>query len=195
MPETMPARNTTIYGTFTINKYRVTFALGGVVKKSEVLEYGATIVVPTFTEREGYTLTWSEEVPATVPAKDVYYNAVYVANIYQVYYFVGAQLVHIADVPYGEKIPEYIYESEEGEGEFLYWTGDDCEIMPAGDVYFTAVLGEMDTNVEKSEMKIQQSSTISKDVKCWVPKTSKVVSILSMGKRLSSNNLSHRRNF
>ena len=138
MPETMPAEDVTVYGTFTINKYRVTFALGGVVKKTEQLEYGATIVVPTFTEREGYTLTWSEEIPATVPAKDVYYNAVYVANIYQVYYFVGTDLVHVADVPYGEKIPEYIYEPEEGEEVFLGWLGDEYETMPAHEIFLTA---------------------------------------------------------
>ncbi len=138
IPETMPAEDVTVYGTFTINKYYVTFALDGVVQKSELLEYGATIVAPAFPEREGYTLTWSEDVPATVPAMDVYYNAVYVANIYQVYYFVGSDLVHVADVPYGEKIPEYIYEPKEGEEVFLGWLGNEYEIMPAHDIYLTA---------------------------------------------------------
>ena len=95
-----------------------------------------------------------------MPAKDVYYNATYVAKVYQVYYFVGSNLVHIADVPYGEKIPEYIYEPEEGEGEFLYWTGNDCEFMPAGDVCFTAVLSGMDTNVERWEIGNENSAII-----------------------------------
>ena len=149
IPETMPAEDTPLNGTFTINKYRVIFALGGVVKKMEVLEYGTTIVAPTFPEKEGYTLTWSEDIPATVPANDVYYNATYVPNIYQVYYFVGFELVYTADVPYGERIPEYIYDPEEGEGEFLYWAGDDYESMPAHEVYFTAVLGEVDTDVRQ----------------------------------------------
>ena len=114
-----------------------------------MFEYGSPIEVPTFAEKEGYTLTWSEEVPATVPAKDVYYNAVYVAKTYQVYYFVGANLVHTADVPYGEKIPEYIYEPKEGEGEFLGWIGDDYETMPAHEVYFTAELGETGTDIHQ----------------------------------------------
>ena len=149
IPETMPAEDTTLNGTFTINKYRVTIALNGVVKKTGMFEYGSPIEVPTFAEKEGYTLTWSEEVPATVPAKDVYYNAVYVAKTYQVYYFVGANLVHTADVPYGEKIPEYIYEPKEGEGEFLGWIGDDYETMPAHEVYFTAELGETGTDIHQ----------------------------------------------
>ena len=159
IPETMPAEDTTLNGIFIINKYRVTFALNGVVIETGMFEYGTPIEVPTFAEKEGYTLTWSEEVPATVPAKDVYYNAVYVAKIYQVYYFVGVNLVHTADVPYGEKIPEYIYEPKEGEGEFLGWIGDDYETMPAHEVYFTAELGEK-TDIEEAIANGQQSATI-----------------------------------
>ena len=149
VPETMPAKDTVVYGTFTINKYRVTFALNGVVQKTGMFEYGTPIEAPTFPEREGYTLTWSEDVSATVPAKDVYYNAVYVPNIYQVYYFVGVNLVHTAGVAYGEKIPEYIYEPKEGEGCFLGWMGDDYETMPAHDVIFTANIGDVDNGIEQ----------------------------------------------
>jgi hypothetical protein len=54
-----------------------------------------------------------------------------------VYYFVGAKLVNIVDVTYGEAIPEYIYEPEEGYT-FLGWVGDTYETMPAHDVTYTA---------------------------------------------------------
>ena len=154
---TMPAHNVVINALFTKNKYRVTFALDGIVKKTELLEYGTRIEVPAL---EGYTLIWSEEVPETVPAKDVFYNATCVPNIYQVYYFVGSNLVYIADVAYGEKIPEYIYEPKEGEGRFIGWKGEIHETMPAHEVYFTAELGDIDTGIEKSEIRNEKSQII-----------------------------------
>ena len=146
IPETMPAHDVVVNALFTKNKYRVTFALDGIVKKTELLEYGTRIEVPTL---EGYTLIWSEEVPETVPAEDVFYNATCVPNIYQVYYFVGANLVHIANVTYGEKIPEYIYEPKESEGRFFGWKGEAYETMPAHEVYFTAKMGELNTDIQQ----------------------------------------------
>ena len=54
-----------------------------------------------------------------MPAHDVTYDASYTANIYKVYYFVGATLVHTAEVAYGEAIPEYVYEPTEEAYTFL----------------------------------------------------------------------------
>ena len=129
---TMPNDDVTINGTFNINKYQVTFAVNGVVMQSEQLEYGAEIVSPTLPEREGYTLEGWEDIAPTVPAEDQYYNAVYVPNIYKVYYFVGANLVHIAEVACGDEIPMYIVPNEEDKT-FAGWIGMP-EAMPAGDL-------------------------------------------------------------
>ena len=137
VPETMPAENVTISGTFIINKYLVTFTIEGEVIASDSLEYGTTIVAPEAPEKEGHTFNGWGEVDETVPAHDMTYEGGYTANTYKVYYYVGEELVHTAEVIYGEEIPEYIYETEEGYT-FLGWIGESYETMPAHDVTYTA---------------------------------------------------------
>ena len=138
VPETMPPHDVTLNGTFTVNKYLVTFTVDGAVIASDSLEYGTAITVPTMPEREGYTFSGWSEVAETVPAHDVTYDASYTANIYKVYYFVGATLVHTAEVAYGEAIPEYVYEPTAEGDVFVGWVGETYETMPAHDVTYTA---------------------------------------------------------
>lgn len=137
-PETMPANDVVISGTFAINKYLVTFKIGDEVIAADSLEYGATIVAPEAPEKEGYTFDGWGEVAETVPAGNVTYEGTYTVNIYKVYYYVGEELVHTAEVAYGEAIPEYVYEPTEEGYTFLGWIGDTYETMPAHDVSYTA---------------------------------------------------------
>ena len=156
VPETMPAHDVTLNGTFTINKYIVTFTVDGAVIASDSLEYGTAITVPTMPEREGYTFSGWSEVAETVPAHDVTYDASYTANIYKVYYFVGATLVHTAEVAYGEAIPEYIYEPTTEGDVFLGWVGETYETMPAHDVTYTANIDDAieQLTIDKSQLTI-----------------------------------------
>ena len=102
------------------------------------MAYGTEIVAPEAPEKEGYTFDGWGEVAATVPASDVTYEGTYTVNIYKVYYYVGDELVHTAEVAYGETIPEYVYEATTEGDEFLGWIGDTYETMPAHDVTYTA---------------------------------------------------------
>ena len=138
VPATMPAKDVTISGVFTINTYLVTFKIGDEVIASDSLTYGAAIVAPEAPEKEGYTFNGWGEVAETVPAGDLTYEGSYTANIYKVYYYVGEELVHTAEVIYGETIPEYIYEPTEEGYTFLGWLGEVYETMPAHDVTYTA---------------------------------------------------------
>ena len=157
VPETMPASDVTVTGSFSINTYVVTFMVDGVVVSSKTLEYGAAITAPTMPEREGYTFSGWSNVDATVPAGDVTYHATYTANTYNVYYFVGATLVHIAEVAYGETIPEYIYEPTIEGDVFMGWIGEAYDTMPAHDVTYTA---NIMNGIENSETNIQNSVII-----------------------------------
>ena len=138
VPEVMPDHDVVIKGSFVPNKYLVTFKIDGVIISSESLEYGSSITVPNVPEREGYTFSGWNDVDATVPAGDVTYHATYTANTYNVYYFVGATLVHTAEVAYGETIPEYIYVSTTEGDVFMGWIGEAYDTMPAHDVTYTA---------------------------------------------------------
>ena len=156
VPETMPASDVTVTGSFSINTYVVSFMVDGVVVSSETLEYGAAITAPTMPEREGYTFSGWNDVDATVPAGDVTYHATYTANTYNVYYFVGATLVHIAEVAYGEVIPEYIYVPTAEGDVFMGWIGEAYDTMPAHDVTYTANIynGIGQLTIDKSQLTI-----------------------------------------
>ena len=72
LPETMPAKDVEVTGTFSINSYRLTVYLDGELYLDQTLEYGATISVPdpeVAADREFNG--WDIEIPATMPAHDV----------------------------------------------------------------------------------------------------------------------------
>ena len=72
LPETMPAKNVEVTGTFSINSYRLTVYLDGELYLEQTLEYGAPISVPdpeVAADREFNG--WDIEIPATMPAHDV----------------------------------------------------------------------------------------------------------------------------
>lgn len=71
IPETMPARDVTVTGTFTINSYSVTFQYGDIVLTTTMVEYGAVIPLPESLDSDRYTLVGWLDVPATMPARDI----------------------------------------------------------------------------------------------------------------------------
>ena len=156
-PQTMPANDVTVSGSYVVNKYRVSFMIGAVELESYILEYGSEIVAPDALELPGYTFCGWGEVAQTVPAYDVVYYADYIPQVYSVFYFVKGQLVHVEKVSYGEVIPEYIYEpTDEGEV-FVRWNGDIYETMPAHDISYTAGIATGMDEVENSKLKIENS--------------------------------------
>ena len=71
IPATMPAHDVTVTGTFSINKYKLTYTVDGEVYKTYEMEYGATITPEVEPTKEGYTFSGWSEIPATMPAHDV----------------------------------------------------------------------------------------------------------------------------
>ena len=80
VPETMPAHDVTITGSFVTNTYTVTFMVDGEVYHQDSLEYGSVIVVPDVPTKEGYTFSGWSEVPDTMPAHDVTITGTFVEN-------------------------------------------------------------------------------------------------------------------
>ena len=102
IPETMPAKDVTVSGTFAINKYTLTFIVGGNIYENRTLEYGSTIIVPEMPELTGYTFTWGE-VPATMPAHDITIEGTYTVGINLVQDNQGNQHIEIYTVG-GKKV-------------------------------------------------------------------------------------------
>ena len=71
LPSTMPAKDVTVTGSFTINKYKLTYKVDGEVYKEYDVEYGATITPETAPTKEGYTFSGWSEIPKSMPSHDV----------------------------------------------------------------------------------------------------------------------------
>ena len=137
VPETMPANDIVIVGSYSVNKYLLTFKIGDEVIASDSVEYGSKVETPQVAEKEGHTFNGWKDVPETMPANDIVVVGSYSVNIYKVYYYVGDELVHTDEVAYGESIPAYEYTPTNGD-KFMGWDGEQYDTMPAHDVTYIA---------------------------------------------------------
>ena len=67
----MPAQDVTVTGSFTVNRYAITYIVDGEVYATDSIEYGATITPIAEPVKEGYDFSGWSEVPETMPAQDV----------------------------------------------------------------------------------------------------------------------------
>lgn len=85
LPTTMPANDVTVTGSFTINKYKVSYVIDNEVFQEEWLEYGAKIVPPEAPKKDGFDFSWGD-FPETMPAKDVVITGTYTTGINGIHY-------------------------------------------------------------------------------------------------------------
>ncbi|MBQ2848501.1 MAG: InlB B-repeat-containing protein [Clostridia bacterium] len=93
-PMPAPSEDIVIKPVWTVNKYGITFVddNGDVIQATKEVEYGSTIVAPEDPKKEGYNFAyWRDKetkavMPATMPAKDVTYEAYYTAGEDTTYY-------------------------------------------------------------------------------------------------------------
>jgi surface protein len=71
IPETMPAHDLTVTGSFSINKYKLVYVVDGEEYKTYEVEYGEAIIVEPAPTKEGYAFSGWSEIPKTMPAHDV----------------------------------------------------------------------------------------------------------------------------
>ena len=140
LPETMPAEDVTANAVFTVNKYTVNYYLDGELYTSQEVAYGDAITQPEPPEKEGYTFTGWDNLPETMPARDVTVNAVFTVNKYKVSYYLGDELYATQEVAYGAVITPPEVESTD-EYQFLGWK-DVPATMPAHDI---SIYGTMKT--------------------------------------------------
>ncbi len=79
---TMPADNVTVTVTYKTNAYTATFdADNGSEAEIRSFKYGEKVVAPAAPAKAGYTFAgWTPEIPETMPAKDLFFKAVWTAN-------------------------------------------------------------------------------------------------------------------
>ena len=140
IPETMPANDVTVTGTFTINKYKLTYLLDGEVYKSFEIEYGTEITPEAAPTKEGYTFSGWSEIPQTMPAQDVTVTGTFSINKYKLTYLVDGETYKEYDVEYGESITPEPAPTKEGYS-FSGWSNIPST-MPANDVTVTGTFSK-----------------------------------------------------
>ena len=131
LPEKMPAGDVTVTGTFAINSYTLTYILDGEVYKTVTLEYGSDINSESVPEKEGYTFSGWENLPETMPAKDVTVTGSFTINQYSVTFIIDGEVFETMTLNYGSEIvPPNVPEKEN----YDFSWGEFPETMPARDV-------------------------------------------------------------
>ena len=135
IPETMPAHDVTVTGSFTLNKYILTYLVDGIEYKSYEVEYLMTITPEPAPEKEGFTFSGWSEIPETMPAHDVTVTGTFSVNTYTLTYIVDGELYASYEKQYGESVTAEPAPEKEGYS-FSGWN-DIPETMPAHDVTVT----------------------------------------------------------
>ena len=132
IPEKMPAKNVTVTGTFSINKYKLKYKVDDTDYKSYNVEYGAAITPEAAPTKEGYTFSGWSEIPEIMPAKDVAVTGSFTVNKYKLIYKVDGTDYKSFNVEYGAVITPVAAPTKEGYT-FSGWS-EIPEKMPAKDV-------------------------------------------------------------
>ena len=101
IPTTMPAKDVTVTGSFTVNKYTLTYQVDNKTYKTIEVEYGDKIIFEAEPTKEGYTFSGWSEIPATMPAKDVTVNGSFTINKYKLTYKVDDKEYKFYEIEYG----------------------------------------------------------------------------------------------
>lgn len=157
MPEDVENGVLVIAANWSVNKYVVYFIANGKTVKKQTMTYGSPIVAPEAPEVEGYTFVgWTPEVAETVPANNVWYEAVYEVNTYTVTYYVNGEVVNVAEVKYGEEIPAYEPTVEEGM-KFDGWQEEIPAVMPATNLEIHGTTSGIETAIKNIVAKFGES--------------------------------------
>ena len=132
IPETMPAGDVVVTGTFTANSYTLLYIVDGEEYKSESIPYGTTITPEEEPSKEGYTFSGWSEIPETMPAEDVTVTGSFTINSYTLLYVIDGEDYKSYEVDYNTPLTPEPAPVKKGMT-FSGW-GDVPETMPAHDV-------------------------------------------------------------
>ena len=166
IPEIMPDHDITVTGSFTINKYKLTYQVDGEEYKTYDVEYGTAITPETAPTKEGHTFSGWSWVPSKMPAEDVTVTGTFTINKYKLTYMVNGEKYKSYDVEYGQSITPEGEPTKEGYT-FSGWSWIPSK-MPAEDV---TVTGTFTANHYKLIYMVDGAVYKSIDVACDDPIT------------------------
>ena len=149
LPETMPAHDVEVTGTFSINSYKAVFKIGDDVIDTKMIVFGDAVTAPEAPTKEGYTFAGWQNKPETMPAHDIEVIGSYTVNKYALTYKVDGEEYKKVEVDFGTTLTPEPNPVKEGYT-FSGWQGLP-ETMPAHDVEVT---GTFSINSYKAVFKI-----------------------------------------
>ena len=149
IPGTMPNTNLMFSALWSPNEYLILWNIRGEITE-EYITYFAEIIPPEVTAPKGYKFVgWSPEVPATMPAQELYFDAVFEkieAETYTVTWFSDGTTLTTQKYEIGAKITPPANPTKSGYI-FKGWDPAVPETMPEKDMTFTAVFEKAVYNV------------------------------------------------
>ncbi|MBQ6467922.1 MAG: InlB B-repeat-containing protein [Clostridia bacterium] len=108
VPYTMPANDLTFTAQWDTESYTITYYVDGEIYDTQTYAFGAEVTGPQNPEKEGYEFTgWDDDLPATMPAENLEFNALFEAKEYTVAYYAHADDTGVYEeynVVFGEDI-------------------------------------------------------------------------------------------
>ena len=169
MPETMPAHDVIVTGTFAINSYRLTYIVDGKEYKVIKVKYDSKVTPATAPTKEGFTFSGWSEIPETMPSHDVIVTGSFIINKYKLIYKVDGVEYKSYEINYATAITPEAEPAKEGYT-FSGWSEIPPK-MPAKDVIVTGnfiinkyMLTYMVDGVEYKSFEINYATAITPEV-------------------------------
>jgi uncharacterized repeat protein (TIGR02543 family) len=159
IPETMPAKDVTITGTFTKGAYKLTYMVDEAVYKTVTYDFGTTITPEAAPTKEGYTFSGWSEIPSTMPAKDITITGSFTINKYKLTYMVDGTEYKSYDIEYDAIITPEAEPTKEGYT-FSGWS-EIPSTMPAHDVEVTGTFTQVVYVIDDVTYEITGEGTIT----------------------------------
>lgn len=113
-PQTMPASNTKIYGTTSINEYNINYYVNGKLVETVKYPYNATIEAYNYVPENGITFLGFADVPAKMPASDINVYGFEAAKVYTITYYIDNELYAIDTYVFNQTVHEKVVDTKEG---------------------------------------------------------------------------------
>ena len=130
IPTTMPAKDVTVTGSFTVNSYTLTYMVDGEEYQSFSVKYRDPITPLDAPQKEGYTFSGWDGLPRSMPAKDIVVKGYFTINSYTITYVLDGETYTTETMEYGAKIVPPVISGLE---DYTIWE-DVPETMPAKDI-------------------------------------------------------------
>ena len=132
IPETMPAQDVTVHGSFSERLYTLSMVVDGEVFLEKQLPVGTPVDKKVKPQKEGYYFSGWRKLPDKMPAHDVTVAASMYPARYKIDYFLGEELFRTVYYPFGEAVTAPVPEC----GDNMLFSGWDAlpETMPARDL-------------------------------------------------------------